>query len=67
MKALIRLTRYLALASFAVPAIAQASQGPGVEPGTASAFTQAAMAIAVYGGAGVIVAVALIGSMRRAR
>lgn len=67
MKAFTRLTRCLALASLVLPAIAQASQGPGGGPGTASAFTQMAMAIAVYGSAGLIVAAALIGSMRQAR
>lgn len=41
---------------------AQASQGPGVMPGTASAAMQLAMAIAVYGGSALLVAAGLIGA-----
>ena len=42
-----------------------ASQGPGGGPGTASATTQLAMAIAVYGGAAIILAAGIIGLLRR--
>ena len=42
-----------------------ASQGPGMMPGTASAFTQTAMAIVVYGAAALIIAAGLIGGLRR--
>ena len=41
-----------------------ASQGPGVGAGSASSFTQLAMAILVYGGSAVIVGTGLIGAMR---
>jgi hypothetical protein len=44
---------------------AQASQGPGVMPGTASATMQLAMAVAVYGGSALLVATGLIGASRR--
>ena len=65
-----RLSR-LALAS--APAIATllsaghalASQGPGGGPGTASSFTQLAMAIIVYGTAALVVGLGLIGVARR--
>ena len=43
---------------------ALASQGPGVPPGTASAFTQTTMAIIVYGSAALIIAAGLIGGLR---
>jgi hypothetical protein len=42
-----------------------ASQGPGGGPGTASGFTQLAMAIIVYGASAVIVGAGLIGAARR--
>ena len=42
-----------------------ASQGPGVGPGTASSFTQLAMAIIVYGTSAVVVGAGLIGAARR--
>jgi hypothetical protein len=48
----------------AAPA-ALASQGPGAAYGTASASTQLTMAIIVYGGAALILAVALIGAIKR--
>src|ERR1700738_2574189 len=41
---------------------AVASQGPGVGPGTASSFTQLAMAVIVYGTSALVVGVALIGA-----
>ncbi len=44
---------------------AQASQGPGVMPGTASATMQLAMAIAVYGGSALLLVASLIGAARR--
>lgn len=44
---------------------AQASQGPGVAIGSASAAMQLAMAIAVYGGSALLVATGLIGAARR--
>jgi hypothetical protein len=42
-----------------------ASQGPGVGMGTASNFTQLAMAIIVYGSSALIVGAGLIGAARR--
>ena len=45
--------------------LAIASQGPGGAPGTASHVTQFVMAIVVYGGAGLILAAGLIGSLKR--
>jgi hypothetical protein len=42
-----------------------ASQGPGGGPGTASGFTQLAMAIIVYGVSALVVGVGLIGAARR--
>ena len=44
---------------------ALASQGPGGGMGTASPFTQFAMAVLVYGTSAVVVAVGLIGAARR--
>ena len=46
-------------------ASALASQGPGGGMGTASNFTQAAMAILVYGASALIVGAGLIGALRR--
>ena len=42
-----------------------ASQGPGGGPGTASSFTQLAMAIIVYGTSALVVGIGLIGAVRR--
>jgi hypothetical protein len=42
-----------------------ASQGPGGGPGTASGFTQLAMAIIVYGASALVVGSGLIGAVRR--
>src|ERR1700693_4176633 len=42
-----------------------ASQGPGGGPGTASSFTQLAMAIIVYGGSALVVGAGLVGAARR--
>jgi hypothetical protein len=44
---------------------AQASQGPGGGPGTASSFTQLAMAIIVYGTSALVVGSGLIGALRK--
>jgi hypothetical protein len=44
---------------------ALASQGPGSGMGTASPFTQLAMAVLVYGTSAVVVATGLIGAARR--
>jgi hypothetical protein len=44
---------------------ALASQGPGGGPGTASGFTQLAMAIIVYGASALVVGAGLIGAARR--
>jgi hypothetical protein len=43
---------------------ALASQGPGVEAGTASPLTQLVMAILVYGASALIVGAGLIGALR---
>jgi hypothetical protein len=48
-----------------LPASASASQGPGGGIGTASSFTQIAMAVLVYGAAALIVGAGLIGALRR--
>ena len=42
-----------------------ASQGPGTGPGTASHFTQLAMAILVYGASALVIGAGLIGAVRR--
>ena len=42
-----------------------ASQGPGGGPGTASGFTQLAMAVIVYGASALVVGTGLIGAVRR--
>jgi hypothetical protein len=42
-----------------------ASQGPGGGMGTASSFTQLAMAILVYGASAVVICTGLIGAARR--
>jgi hypothetical protein len=44
---------------------ALASQGPGTSAGTASGFTQLAMAILVYGGSAFVVGAGLIGALRK--
>jgi hypothetical protein len=44
---------------------ALASQGPGGGPGTASNFTQLAMAILVWGASALVVGAGLIGAVRR--
>jgi hypothetical protein len=45
--------------------VAFASQGPGGGPGTASGFTQLAMAIVVYGTSVLVVGAGLVGVARR--
>src|SRR6266851_5608014 len=54
-----------AVASLLWADAAFASQGPGVGPGTASSFTQLAMAIIVYGTSALVVGVGLICAARR--
>ena len=54
-----------ALASLLWANAAFASQGPGEGPGTASSFTQLAMAIIVYGTSALVVGAGLIGAARR--
>src|SRR6266478_9295689 len=65
-----RLSRFAFAAMSAVAGLlwanaAFASQGPGVGPGTASSFTQLAMAIIVYGTSALVVGAGLIGAARR--
>jgi hypothetical protein len=59
----------LALASTATVVLpahaALASQGPGGGPGTASHFTQLAMAIIVYGTSALVIGSGLIGALRK--
>jgi hypothetical protein len=54
-----------ALATSLSAGAAAAAQGPGGGPGTASGFTQLAMAILVYGVSAAIVGAGLIGAARR--
>jgi hypothetical protein len=54
-----------ALATSLWAGAAFASQGPGGGPGTASGFTQLAMAILVYGVSAVVVGAGLIGAARQ--
>ena len=57
-----------AMAASSLPATAAfASQGPGGGLGTASPFTQLAMAIIVYGVSAVVVGAGLIGAARQRR
>lgn len=54
------------LAATALDATAAlASQGPGTTSGTASAFTQTAMAVVVYGVSAIVIATGLIGAARK--
>jgi hypothetical protein len=54
------------IATVLLPAhAALASQGPGGGPGTASSFTQLAMAILVYGTSALVVGGGLIGALRK--
>lgn len=63
-------TTFAATSTFAAllwTSAAFASQGPGASPGTASPFTQLAMAILVYGASALVVGAGLIGAARRQR
>jgi hypothetical protein len=61
-----RISRAIGAACALLPAAsAFASQGPGGGMGTASNFTQMAMAILVYGTSVLIVGAGLIGALRR--
>lgn len=51
---------HVALAGGAV-----ASQGPGIAPGTASAFTQTVTAVVIYGLSAAIIIAGLIGTLKR--
>jgi hypothetical protein len=60
----------LACAALTLPAIlgidvALAAQGPGTGMGTASHLTQVTMAVLVYGTSAIVIAVGLIGALRR--
>jgi hypothetical protein len=55
----------VSITAFAWAEPAFASQGPGTGLGTASNFTQLAMAIIVYGTSALIVGAGLIGAARR--
>ncbi len=64
-----RLSRIALTAASIIAAVlwakaAFASQGPGGGPGTASGFTQLAMAIIVYGTSALVVGAGLIGALR---
>jgi hypothetical protein len=54
-----------AIAALLLATPALASQGPGGGPGTASNFTQLAMAILVWGTSALVVGAGLIGAARR--
>jgi hypothetical protein len=53
------------LATLSWTGAALASQGPGGGQGTASGFTQLAMAVLVYGSAALVIGAGLIGAVRR--
>jgi hypothetical protein len=59
------LTATATVVALSYAATAFASQGPGGGMGTASHFTQVAMAILVYGASAIVVAAGLIGAARR--
>ena len=54
-----------AVAALSWASAALASQGPGVANGTASHFTQLAMAFIVWGASALAVGIGLIGAARR--
>jgi hypothetical protein len=54
-----------AIAALLAAGHALASQGPGGGPGTASGFTQLAMAIIVYGTSALVVGAGLVGAALR--
>ncbi|CAN5157309.1 hypothetical protein BH10PSE11_BH10PSE11_25490 [soil metagenome] len=61
-------TRWLVASTAAILVFtdhAYASQGPGTIPGTASAFTQMAMAVVVYGLCAAAIIAAAIGAFRK--
>ncbi|WP_456620837.1 MULTISPECIES: hypothetical protein [unclassified Bradyrhizobium] len=61
----LRISRLAIAASLALGAgTALAAQGPGVEAGAASPFTQLVMAILVYGASAAIVGAGLLGALR---
>jgi hypothetical protein len=57
----------LAVVLLLIPTLAEASQGPGAGLGTASPWLQLAMAVVVYGGAGLVIAAGAVGALRQAR
>jgi hypothetical protein len=63
----LRIAAAAALAGVLWSGAALASQGPGGGPGTASHFTQLAMAILVYGTAALVVGAGLIGAVTQPR
>jgi hypothetical protein len=65
MNASISRTAFAIIACMSSTDLALASQGPGGGMGTASHFTQVAMAILVYGASAILVAAGLIGAARR--
>ena len=58
------LTATATIVALSYAATAFASQGPGGGMGTASHFTQVAMAILVYGASAIVVGAGLIGAVR---
>lgn len=61
----IRLLFAHSLAALLFAGHAHASQGPGTTPGTASPFTQTAMAVVVYGLCALALAAGAIGTFRK--
>jgi hypothetical protein len=55
----------LGIAAVSWAGAALASQGPGAGQGTASGFTQLAMAVLVYGASALVIGAGLIGAVRR--
>jgi hypothetical protein len=53
------------LADLSWTGTALAAQGPGGGQGTASGFTQLAMAVLVYGSAALVIGAGLVGAVRR--
>jgi hypothetical protein len=58
------LTAIATVCALSHAATACASQGPGGGMGTASHFTQVAMAVLIYGASAIVVAAGLIGAAR---
>ena len=65
MNASISRTVLVAFTTAAISSNAFAAQGPGGGIGTASHFTQTAMAVLVYGIVAIVVCAGLIGAVRR--